>query len=387
MPVSTVHDDTTGNSELTLLSPGEVRWQRLHAQYLDVKVPVDRFSEVVRSLCGANAQSWPAMMLSLRARIEGLEPVDVREALEEKQLVRAWMMRGTLHLVDPADLGWLVPLLGPGLIKKGARRRLELGLDERRVAQGLEEVRAVLREDGPLARSELIERLNVRGLDIDPKSQAPYHLLVRAALEGIVYIGPNNDDGEQTFSLMSDLGVRRKRISDDEGQAELARRYLSGYGPASLKDFSSWSGQPLSAAKRGWNKLRESRTIRPVMVDGQVLWSLWLQGEHFERLAVRRTVVNLLPAFDPYVLGYYDRRYLVPEAYRDEVYHGGQTVPVLMVDGLVAGVWRYERKGDRLYLNIKPFEPFEHAILKLVAKEAEDIGRFLDLSPSVVYIE
>jgi hypothetical protein len=186
---------------------------------------------------------------------------------------------------------------------------------------------------------------------------------------------------------MSDLGVRRKRISDDEGQVELARRYLSGYGPASLKDFSAWSGQSLSAAKHGWDKLRESRTIRPVMVDGQVLWSLWPQGEHFERLAVRRTVVNLLPAFDPYVLGYYDRRYLVPEAYRDEVYHGGQTVPVLMVDGLVAGVWRYERKGDRLYLNIKPFEPFEPAILRLVAKEAEDIGRFLDLSPSVVYIE
>jgi hypothetical protein len=129
MPVSTVHDDNTGNSELARLSPDRVRRQRLHAQYLDAKAPVDRLSDVVRSLCGANAQSRLAMMLSLRARIEGLEPADVREALEEKRLVRAWAMRGTLHLVDPCDLGLLVPLLGPGLIKKGARRRLELGLD------------------------------------------------------------------------------------------------------------------------------------------------------------------------------------------------------------------------------------------------------------------
>jgi hypothetical protein len=230
-------------------------------------------------------------------------------------------------------------------------------------------------------------RLNDREVDIDSKSQAPYHLLVRAALEGIVGVGPENDMGEQRYYLVTDPGARRKHLSDDEGQAELARRYLSGYGPAGLKDFSGWSGQSLSEAKRGWDRLRESGTIRPVMVEGQVLWSLWPQDKHSEGLAVRRMVVNLLPAFDPYVLGYYDRGYLVPEAYRGEVYHGGQTVPVVMVDGLAAGVWRHERKGDRLYLNIKPFEPFEHDILKLVAKEAEDIGRFLDLSPSVVYIE
>lgn len=387
MPGMNVPEDATVDIESARLSPDGVRRRRLRAQHLDVKAPVGRLAEVVRSLCGANAQFVPAMMLSLRARIDGLELADVREALEEKRLVRAWAMRGTLHLVDPCDLGWLVPLLGPGLIKKGARRRLELELDEKKVARGLEEVRVILREDGPLARNEIIERLNGRGVDIDPKSQAPYHLLVRAALEGIIGIGAENDVGEQTFYLVADPGAGRKRMSGDEGRAELARRYLLGYGPAGLKDFSWWSGQSLSEAKRGWDVLQESGTIRPVMVDGQVFWSLWPQGKHSERLAVRRMVVNLLPAFDPYVLGYGDRRYLVPEAYRDEVYHGGQTVPVVLVDGLAAGVWRYERKGKRLELKIKPFAPFDHDIRRLVAKETEDIGRFLGMSPSVVYIE
>ncbi len=147
-------------------------------------------------------------------------------------------MRGTLHLVDQRDLGWLVPLLGPSFIKKGTRRRLELGLDELKVVRGLEEVRAILHEDGVLTRSELIERLNDRGVDIDPKSQAPYHLLLRAALEGIVGVGPETDLGEQTFYLVANPDAMRKPISGDQGQAELARRYLSGYGPASLKDFS-----------------------------------------------------------------------------------------------------------------------------------------------------
>ncbi len=130
-------------------------------------------------------------------------------------------MRGTLHLVDQRDLGWLIPLLGPSFIKKGTRRRLELGLDEGKVVHGLEEVRAILHEDGPLTRSELIERLNDRGVDIDPKSQAPYRSLVRAALEGIVDIGPKTDVGEQTFYLLANPDVGRKRISDDKEQAEL----------------------------------------------------------------------------------------------------------------------------------------------------------------------
>ncbi|CAJ36413.1 conserved hypothetical protein [Methanocella arvoryzae MRE50] len=382
-----VHEDTTVNSEPAHLSPEEVRWQRLHAQHLDVKAPVDRLVEVVRSLCGANAQSRQAMMLSLRARIGGLEPAYVNKALEEKRLVRTWAMRGTLHLVDPQDLNWIVPLLGPGLIKKGMGRRLELGLDEKKVALGLEEIRDILREEGSLTRSELVEMLNERGVDIDPKSQAPYHLLARAALEGIVGIGPENDEGKQTFYLVADPGAIRKRMSDEEWQAELARRYLPGYGPASLKDFTSWSGQSVSRAKRGWDILRENGTIMPVTVEGQVLWSLRTQDEHSDKLAVSGTVVNLLPAFDPYVLGYDDRRYLVPESYHGEVYHGGQTVPVVLIDGLVAGVWRYERSGKRLDLKIKPFKPFDHTIRRLVAEEAEDTGRFLSQSPSVVYIK
>lgn len=382
-----VPEDTSSNGELVRLSPDELRRQRLHAQHLDVKAPVSQLAEVVRSLGGANAQSRQAMMLSLRARIEGLEPADVRMVLEEKRLVRTWAMRGTLHLVDQRDLGWLVPLLGPSFIKKGARRRLELGLDELKVVRGLEEVRAILHEDGALTRRELIERLNDRGVDIDPKSQAPYHLLLRAALEGIVGVGPETDLGEQTFYLVANPDAMRKPISGDQGQAELARRYLSGYGPASLKDFSSWSGQSLSAAKRGWDQLRENGTIRPITVEEQVLWSLCPPGKDSERMAVRGTVVNLLPAFDPYVLGYDDRRYLVPEAYRHEVYHGGQTVPVVLIDGLAAGVWRYERKGKGLELKIKPFKPFNSVIRKLVAKEAESTGRFLGLSPAVVYIE
>ena len=85
---------------------------------------------------------------------------------------------------------------------------------------------------------------------------------------------------------------------------------------------------------------------------------------------------NLLPAFDSLVLGYADREYLVPGRYQKEVYHGGQTVPVVLINGLVAGVWRYERRGKTLDIRVTLFGPADRAIKDLVAEETEDIRAF-----------
>jgi hypothetical protein len=90
-------------------------------------------------------------------------------------------------------------------------------------------------------------------------------------------------------------------------------------------------------------------------------------------------VINLLPAFDSFVLGYEDREYLVPGKYGKEIYHGGQTVPVVLVNGLAAGVWRYERRGKRIEVSVHPFRPFDRITRELVREEAEDIGRFLGI--------
>jgi hypothetical protein len=98
------------------------------------------------------------------------------------------------------------------------------------------------------------------------------------------------------------------------------------------------------------------------------------------------TAVNLVPAFDTFVLGYSSREYIVPEQYQAEVYHGGQTVPVILVNGLASGTWRYERRGKKLDVKIRPFKPFDKAIEGLVQEEVDDIGRFFEMSASLSYI-
>jgi len=333
----------------------------------------------VRSLGGVNAQFVPAMLLSLRARVKGLEMADVKNAIAEKRLVRTWAMRGTIHLVDPSDLGWMISLLGPAILAKGRRRRLELGLDEDVLERSLGEIKVILKGRELLTRDELTDRLIDRGVPLERKSQAPYHLIAYAALKGLVCIGPDRENGDPTYCLVSEWTGKQKLRTDNEALAALVTRYLGGYGPASPKDFSSWSGLSLSTAKKGWDLAWDWEALRAIAVEDSILWSQEPQPESPEVRADAATVVNLLPAFDSFVLGYADREYLVPTKYRKEVYHGGQTVPVVLVDGLAAGVWRYGRRGKKLEISVHPFESFDRITRELVAEEAEDIGRFLGI--------
>ncbi len=356
---------------------------RFRAQHLHRKAPVESLMDVVRSLTGVNAQSGPAMTLSLRARIKGLELADIERAIENRTLVRTWAMRGTIHLIDSNDLSGITSLLGPAVLAKGKRRRLELGLDDEKIDRSLKTMKTAIADRGPLTRNALTDALIDHGIDIRRKTQAPYHLIAYAALKGLICIGPDNPDGEQTYYLAGEWAGKQKDLSVDEALAELVLRYLRGYGQASPQDFSAWSGLSVTDAKKGWKLAMDREALQECSVEDRILWSPESQCQSLETPARDGTVVNLLPAFDALVLGYADRKHLVPEKFMGEVYHGGQTVPVVLVDGLAAGVWRYERRGRKLNIRVSPFESFDRMTEELIGKEAEDIGRFLGLRVSL----
>lgn len=361
------------------MSPERVRAMRLRAQHLFEKAPLEDTVELVRSLCGVNAQLRPAMLLALRARIRDLQPEDVATLTAgQPKLVRTWAMRSTIHLLAREDAGWMTGLLGPALLPRLARRRRELGLDDEKLARGLQELQAILGEGYPLTRGEVVDRLIDRGLALEKKSQAPYHLLVYAGLRGLILIGPDSPDGE-TYVLAAE---EQRQPEGEQALAELAYRYLQGYGPASPADFAAWSGLPAKVAKKSWELLAERGSLAEIRVENRALWAEQ-ELTTPEKEAFPEPVVNLLPAFDTLVLGYADRGYVVPEKYHREVYHGGQTVPVVMVNGLAAGVWRYERRGKRVDIEVCWFEPIDRKIKELTEKEAEDIERLFGLSRAV----
>ena len=160
------------------------------------------------------------------------------------------------------------------------------------------------------------------------------------------------------------------------GVAGLASRYLAGYGPASAGDFAAWSGLTAGEAKRAFGTAGEAGWPVEVRARGRRLYVT--EGEDASRDAgSRNPSARLLPAFDTYLLGYRDRELVVPGAYRGEVYHGGQTVPTVLLDEEVAGTWRHERRGKKLVIEVAPFGRLSREAAGMIEEEAEDIGRFL----------
>ncbi|NEA58198.1 winged helix DNA-binding domain-containing protein [Streptomyces sp. SID13666] len=360
------------------LTPAQVRSWRVHAQGLAGPRDGAGVVEAARRAGALQAQDAKACRLQVRARTSGLTAGDVDAACGagDRSLVRTWLMRGTLHAVPAADVRWMTSLLGPRATAAQRGRRLRLGLDEETCARALPALEKVLAGRPPMLRDDIVRGLGELGLALDPRSQAPAHLMLYAAATGLVCRGPEADGDKSTYVLREEWldGVAGPDLSGTEALAALAERYVSAYGPATDKDFAKWSGLPAGQARRGFQAAGEylAEIAGP---DGP----LWVAaGTDAPRPP--NPSVRLIGHFDPYLLGYHDRDLLLdPSFARLVATGGGFLTPCVLLDGEVVGVWRHERgSGDRLTVRVDPFRPpLDAVVVRGIEAEVADLGRFL----------
>lgn len=361
------------------LSAAATRALRLRAQRLTGPRARD-VERLVGALGGVQAQDPVAAALALRARSRGLDQRAVERARDDdRSVVWTWAMRGTLHLVATADVGWILGLLGPIFAAAGRRRREALGLDEELCERALAALREILADAGPLTRDELVRRLAGRGVAIDASGQAPAHLVAYAALLGVVCrVGPVASTGGPRYALLEDwLGAALAPVEADRALGELARRYLGAHGPATAADFATWSGIGLRRARRGLELV--ARELRAVDGPSGPAWMLAAAAQRPPRAV--RPHAALLGHFDPYLLGYARRDLVLDHRFAGRIQTGGGFIqPAVLVDGRVVGTWRRQRSGDRLDVVPEPFEELPEAALPSLQREAADVARFLGVA-------
>jgi hypothetical protein len=250
---------------------------------------------------------------------------------------------------------------------------LELGLTDEIFNAALQAIPEILADGRPISREALMDRLIEKGIDINKQGQAPAHVVQSAAMKGVLAFGSDVENGKSTYVLLDQWAPEGTQITQSEALTRLAERYLEGYGPADLKDFIDWSGLPAGLARQGW----EAAAAKSGWVKvGSETRELWVSKGKYKSADPGLTV-RLLPAFDSYLLGYADRDLVVPPQYQKQVYHGGQVVPVVLVDDIAAGTWRYETQGKTLNNSIQPFTAFSLDVKDKISLEAEDISRFM----------
>jgi len=350
-----------------MLTAPDLRRRRFAAQGLDAACacPID----AVRGVLAVQAQDLRSARLAVRARSTGLFAHDIDAALtDERTLVVSWLIRGTLHLVHRDDYPWLWALTPPATVSANRRRLVEEGVPTTDAERALAIIERALTDNGPLPRADLAERLARAG--IRTAGQATPHVLMFAALRGLVVLGPVRD-GALAVALTRDwLGTQPAALSGDDrvrALAELVRRYLRGHGPASVADIAAWSGIGLRDIRDG---LRQ--------IDGE----LDEDGDLID-LAARDTrppgamPCRLLPPFDPYLLGWRDRGFIVADENVRRVYPGGGMLrATAVIEGRAVATWTLQRRGGRVHVELDVFDDLDTATEATLWAEADDVARF-----------
>jgi hypothetical protein len=226
---------------------------------------------------------------------------------------------------------------------------------------------------GPLTRAEVAAILAPHG--IPTAGQATIHLLGRAALEGVICLGPLR--GRQlTYVLIDDWIGRGRPLAREAALAELTRRYLAAFGPATPEDLAAWSGLPLRDVRAGWQQV--AGALLAVSSEGRPAWLLAERADWLADSPGTSPEVRLLPRYDTYLLGYRSREWVVAPAFARRIHPGGGIIhPALLVDGRACGTWASTRRRTNLEIAVEPFEPLPPAVVAGLEVEVASIGHFL----------
>lgn len=334
-----------------MVTPADLALLRLVAQRL-VGPPLPTPADVVRHLAAVQAQDEGGALASVALRCGGSRD-DVRAAFDSGVLARSWPMRGTLHTVLTEDLPWMVELMTPRPRAAAAKRRHQLDLDEDDVAHAHRLAEAALAGTA-LTRRELLAAWDDGGLAT--ASGRGYHLISALAQRGVLCLGPYRGT-EQAFVLVDEHVRSPRRLDRDEALGELALRFFTGHGPATIADLARWSSLPVRDVRAGTAAVREQ--LASLDVDGveHLLAPATLEAYPGLRAAARRAVL-LVPGFDELILGYADRTTTLAAEHADRVVPGGNGVfrPTVVVGGRAVAVWRTAGSGRNRRLEVDPFD-------------------------------
>jgi Winged helix DNA-binding domain len=323
---------------------------------------------VAREAGPVQAQEPRAARLAFRARARDLTASDVdRARTEERSLFRAWLMRKTVHLIPSEDAGWLLPLFAPTIVRWSRKRLGDLGLEPGTQQRALRLIHEVVEREGPLPRPVLVRRLTDAGFEA--ATDARYHLWTLATLDGELCLGPDRD-GQACLVRTEDWLGKLKRRSREDSLAELARRYLRAYGPATERDLARWAGLPLRDGRAGLKRI--AAELGEARVGGETLLVLGAVPR-----AAPGPVVRLLGAYDNYNLGYASRDFAVPPEHVRRIVPGGGIVrPAIVADGRFIGTWSSKRSSGRLTVSTEPFARLDPGVAAALEAEVADVGRF-----------
>jgi hypothetical protein len=331
-------------------------------------------TEVVNHFGAMQAQDYAMAKWAIGIRSNTNEQV-IEKAINGGEILRTHLLRPTWHFVSANDIRWMLELTAPHLkrVLAGMCRRLELSeLTLQRCRKLIEQT---LSGNKHCTREEIMLELNKERIATNDIRSAM--IMMDAELDSLVCNGPMR--GKQfTYALLHERVPAGKSLARIEALAELAKRYFSSHGPATLQDFGWWSGLALTDCKIALELVKNN--FDSSVVDNQ---TYWFNPKNFQANGHSKTIL-FLPAYDEFMISYKDRSASLEPAVANETISGnGIFKPIIVEDGKVTGYWKRSFKKDSLVIESHYFKTNKKQQKKLAFKAAERYGNFLGMKTVV----
>lgn len=319
---------------------------------------------------GLQAQVPRPPFVALWSRVADFAAKDLVDAVTTHELVRATMMRATIHLMARADYLALRSAIQPALDKSATgvlRQKLNGLTTEEAVSLGRD-----FFEEAPRTFDELRKHVLAKKLEADERAVA---YVVRMHLP---LIQLPDDKARWAYPASARFAVAETWLGepvDPHMNAEaLAMHYLAAFGPASVQDFQTWSGLPTQ--RELFERLRKKLRV---FVDekGKELFDLPKAPRPDED---EEAPVRFLAEYDSLVLAHADRSRVISDAHRPLIYAAGnlQVLASFLVDGFVAGRYRIDRKKKTATITVEPFVALGAQQRNAILEEGERLLRFVE---------
>ena len=315
-------------------------------------------AECVRHMTAMQAQDLASALWAVGQRVPGSTASDVRAALDAGTVVRSWPFRGTLHLVRPQDLRWMLEITRDRMVRGAAGRHRELGITADDITHCRDIAAGLLASQKGATREQLFAAFEEQGQIT--KAQRGVHLLWSLCLNAWLVQGPmagsnGKASGQQLFMPFEEWIPESREPGREDGIAELLLRYFRSHGPATLDDFCWWTQIPKSEAKAALGRI--GADVVELEFAGA---SYWLAPEAAALLddgvPGARTLLAL-PGFDEFLLGYKDRSLVLAAEHAQKVVPGGNGVfkRIIVSGGEVTGTWARNGTGSKAVVVPEPF--------------------------------
>jgi hypothetical protein len=348
----------------------DIAHQRLVSQHL-VDPSFEQAQDVVRWLGAVQAQEYAGATWGIAQRTSSLTSAAIDQAFAQGEILRTHVMRPTWHFVTPDDIRWMLKLTSPRINAANALYYRRLELDDTVFSRSNAVLAKSLEGGNQLTRSELQSALLQAGIcrATDDRLRLAY-LMMRAELDGVICSGALRGK-QHTYALLDERAPHARSLEREDALAELARRYFTSHGPATVKDLTGWSGLAPADAREGLEMIKPQ--LDQEVVAGKAYW--YSPGMPITKSGL--PIAHLLPAYDEATIAYRDHSPILDPQYTQQAIASYGIL--ILLDGRVTGAWKSTISKKAVSIEIKPFTTLTEAQEQAIRAAADRYGAFLGL--------